>query len=146
MLTMLGDDAFTFCGFLAKVDPTMSDEQKAMADVINKMFEITPSSGVELDEALVQGMLAQLVAGGVVSQATKDSIDAWVADKLSEPEAYPEKTYTLDKVVSGSEYDTHWIRANAVPLGVDLATTDYGTYWEVILNGALPSPAVEVTA
>lgn len=141
LIAMLGNDAFAFAGYLLSDDPT--------AKVINKLFEITPTSGVEMDEPMIAGLVAQLTDAGVIKPETKGIIDAWVVEKLTpipepEPEPLPVepepelpyRTYTVN--VEGNINE--WLNSNATPSGGGYIVMGN----QVTLRGTLPSPAVEV--
>jgi hypothetical protein len=134
LLSMLGNDAFTFVGFLLTED--------SAAKVINKMFEITPASGIELDDPIIVSMIGQLVTGGVISQATKDRIDAWVTAKLAETviaEPVQIRTYTVPANVGNVN---QWLNDNSnVPYEVHIQTDGSCI---VYTSATLPSPAQEV--
>ena len=154
LITMLGADAPTFMLFLLKKPKVMenyaglTEQEKAdiddLIDVINQMFSLTPTSGIELDEPMIQGMMSQLNALGIISTATITSINGWVERALSDKVVYAEKKYTLQKLINGSSYDDTWINQNAVPTGVTVVIVEREDNYGITLNGTLPPPAQAV--
>lgn len=160
LITMLGKDAITFCEFLLSDDP--------LAKIINKMFEITANSGVELDEPIVQSLLYQLHEKGVISDTTKTNIENWIAEKLAQanpqtpppqqeeqtqdepeeetpPNEEPQVIYTLKKYrvyyTAGIENINSWINQNRVPEDAPYDINTLSDCYEILIKGELPLPA-----
>ncbi len=103
---ILQSDATAFVGFLLTPDGA----------VIGKMLELT--SGIELDEPLVQNLMSQLLAFGVVTQASIDRATAWVAEKTTHvsPPVQEKRTYIIDTPTGVVDIPA-WVAEAITPIG-----------------------------